>query len=121
MLRQQFGRPLAGFQALQHRLASLFVDIQVSKSLLQQVASSWEDEQDRRDTLLHALKSKASRVALSAAKSAVHLHGAMGYCDEHEVGRLLKHVMVLSARDGTSAEHRRAFSQSAPRLFKTPE
>lgn len=117
-LREQFGRPLASFQALQHSLASLFVDIRVCRSFLAQLALSWDDEEDRRGMLLNALKSKASQVAMAAAKTAVQMHGATGYCDEHEVGSLLKHVMVLSARDGTSAEHRRAFSQTNPPLFQ---
>ena len=53
---------------------------------------------------------KASGAALGVTKSAVQMHGAIGFTDEHEIGRFLKRAMALSARHGNEAAHRAQYA-----------
>jgi alkylation response protein AidB-like acyl-CoA dehydrogenase len=107
--RRQFGQPLAAFQALQHRMAGLYVEVECGRALLEQVAACWHTERERRRSLLHALAAHASRSALAVTKAAVQMHGGNGFSHEGDAGLFLKHAMVLAARYGSAAGHVRAF------------
>lgn len=109
--RRQFGQPLAAFQALQHRMAGLYVEVECGRALLEQVAACWQSELERRRALLHALAAHASRSALAVTKAAVQMHGGNGFSHEGDAGLFLKHAMVLAARYGSAAGHVQAFGE----------
>lgn len=108
--RHQFGRPLAAFQALQHRAANDFVAVEVARAFLYQLCDYWEEESKRRP-LLHALLAKTAQTAIDTTKSAIQMHGAMGFTAEHELGWNLKAAVALSTRYGDIATHRRLFAE----------
>lgn len=109
--RHAFGRSLSSFQALQHRAANDYVAVEVSRAFLYQLCDYWGEESARR-ALLHALIAKTAQTAIDTAKSAIQMHGAMGFTAEHELGWNLKAAIALSTRYGDIATHRRQFADS---------
>ncbi|MGE0629763.1 MAG: acyl-CoA dehydrogenase family protein [Hyphomicrobiaceae bacterium] len=105
--RKQFGRPIGSFQALQHRAVDDFTHIVSVRSLLFQLAAQGDAILP---SMASALKAHAADAALSVTKSAIQLHGAIGFTDEHDAGLYLKRAMWLSAWLGNAAVHRRRFA-----------
>jgi alkylation response protein AidB-like acyl-CoA dehydrogenase len=105
--RKQFGRAIGSFQALQHRAVDNYVLIESTRSLLHQVCGGGEPVPE---ALASALKAVASSAALAVTKSAVQLHGAIGFTDEYDAGLFLKRAMWLSSYFGNEAVHRRRYA-----------
>ena len=108
-LRHQFDVPIGTFQALQHKAVNDYVVVEVTRSLLFQVATAMDENRAGPD-MISALKAKASGGALGVTKSAIQLHGAIGFTDEHEIGSYLKRAMTLSALHGNEAAHRARYA-----------
>jgi alkylation response protein AidB-like acyl-CoA dehydrogenase len=97
--RKQFGHPLGSFQALQHRVVDVFVDLETNRALLHRVCVAW-DTGTLEPAMVAAAKSRSARAAADAMRTGLQLHGAIGYTDEHDIGILWKHSLVLAARYG---------------------
>ena len=109
-IRNQFDRPIGSFQALQHRAVDDYIEVELTRSLLFQVCAS-ADEGRATSAMASAVKAKASNAALAVTKSAIQLHGAIGFTDEHDIGLYLKRAMALSAQYGNEAAHRRRYAR----------
>ncbi len=109
-VRHQFGKPLGSFQALQHRSADRFVDIELNRSLVYRVFSAWDAGQCH-PAMVCAAKARCSRCGLETGRAALQLHGAIGYTDEHDIGLYYKRLLVLSALYGNEQNHTARFSQ----------
>ena len=107
--REQFGRPLGAFQALQHRAVDDFTRIVGTRSLLFRVAGG---EGDIAPAMAAALKAHASESALRVTKSAIQMHGAIAFTDEHDAGLHLKRAMTLSAWLGNAAAQRERYAEA---------
>ncbi len=110
--REQFGKPIGSFQALQHRAADNFIEIELTRSLAYQVAAAMDRGQPA-GAMAAAVKAKASAAALAVCKGALQFHGAMGYTDEHDIGLYLKRAMALAAEGGNESASRRRFARLA--------
>ena len=108
--RKQFGQPLGAFQALQHRLADNFVDLELNRSLLHRVCLAWDDGTVQ-PAMIAGAKARAVRVAAEVIRNALQLHGAIGYTDEHALGTLWKHALALSARYGNELTQAARFAR----------
>ena len=105
--RQQFGHPLGSFQALQHRVVDDFVARELDRSLLHRIAQSW-DSGTAAPAMIAAGKARVSRSTAETMRTALQLHGAIGYTEEHDIGFFFKRALVLAARYGnefTQTEH----------------
>ena len=107
--REQFGRPLGAFQALQHRAVDDFTRIVGTRSLLFRIAGG---EGDIAPAMAAALKAHASASALRVTKSAIQMHGAIAFTDEHDAGLHLKRAMTLSAWLGNTAAQRERYAEA---------
>ena len=107
-VRQQFGKPIGSFQALQHRAVDLYIQVEIASAVLQQTAQLFDRDADaqRRAQAASQLKARASDAALKVAKDAIQLHGGIAYTDECNVGLFLKRAMVLAAWLGNATAHR---------------
>jgi alkylation response protein AidB-like acyl-CoA dehydrogenase len=94
--RRQFGAPIASFQAIQHRMADLYVSLEQSRSMVYRAALTF-DIPGRRALGVAAMKSYVSGAAVALGEDCVHLHGAMGMTDELEVGIGFKRLLVLAS------------------------
>ncbi|MFI5889680.1 acyl-CoA dehydrogenase family protein [Actinoplanes sp. NPDC051513] len=98
--RVQFGGPIGRFQAVQHRLADVAVGLEFARPLLYAAAVTLA----ARD--VSAAKVACADAAGRAARAALQVHGAIGYTQEHGLGRWLTKVRALSLAWGTPADHR---------------
>lgn len=104
-LREQFGRPIGSFQALQHRIADSYVEVELTRSLVFQSCAAFDAASCDASAMASACKAKATAACREAANMAIQLHGAMGFTDEADIGQCLKHCMVLAASLGTESFH----------------
>lgn len=99
--RQQFGRPIAEFQAVQFKLAEMATEIEASRLLLMQAAALKDGGKPY--TMEAAMaKLTASRTAVRASEMAVQIHGGYGYMRDFTVERLYRDAKVTELYEGTS-------------------
>ena len=102
--RQQFGKVIGTFQALQHRSASLYVIIKCSHALLYEACQA---SAARRAIAALSAKSYAAETALTTVKECVALHGAMGYTAEHNMSLYFRRAMALAVAGGDAVTCRK--------------
>lgn len=114
--RQQFGRPIGSFQALQHRAVDLAMQIALTRASVEAAAAKLDQGAtgDRRRAAVSQAKARASEAALLVTREAVQLHGAIGYTDEYDVGLFLRKAMTLANQFGSAALHRRRYLSTVP-------
>lgn len=100
--RHQFGRPIAGFQAIKHKLADIKIFIEAARSLCYRIA--WCKDQGRQLNHLEAAVAKLfiGDWGLRPANDAVVLFGGYGYCHEYEVERYFRDSRLAPIGGGTS-------------------
>ncbi|MBK5100320.1 MAG: acyl-CoA dehydrogenase family protein [Desulfobacteraceae bacterium] len=100
--RHQFGRPIAGFQAIKHKLADIKIFIEAARSLCYRIA--WCKDQGRPLNHLEAAVAKLfiGDWGLRPANDAVVLFGGYGYCHEYEVERYFRDSRLAPIGGGTS-------------------
>lgn len=104
-IRQQFGQPLANFQALQHGVANLFIEANDARSILFRAQSKIGAPADQRRVAVSGCKIKVMEAARATIGQAVHYHGGIGVTTEYSVGHYLRRVLFLAQRFGNSAHH----------------
>lgn len=110
--RKQFGTVLGDFQALQHRLADMFIAYEMARSTVIKAALV-EADGVQRPRAAAAAKYLSARSARSIGYEAVQMHGAMGMTEEMGLGRYVRRIAALDARFGTPAQQLRRLAQSA--------
>ncbi len=117
--RVQFGVPIGSFQALQHRAARIFVELELARSavLLAQVAldgDAGDAGYASYATVARAVsvaKAKCSEAFMLVAHEAIQLHGGIGMTDEHDIGLFAKRARVAEMTFGDAAFHRDRFAR----------
>jgi alkylation response protein AidB-like acyl-CoA dehydrogenase len=104
--REQFGAKLGSFQALQHRAAEMYVELELVKSasILASVGVAAKDAVERRQSV-SAAKAQLSMSGRFITQAAVQLHGGIGLTDEHDVGLYFKRMLALNALFGDEEHH----------------
>lgn len=97
-LRKQFGVPIGSFQAIQHRAATLQIEIMSARSLVYEACGGLGT--DREALGAAVAKARVSEVVMHVVKEAVQMHGAIGYTDEHDVSLYFRRAMSLAAAGG---------------------
>jgi alkylation response protein AidB-like acyl-CoA dehydrogenase len=105
--RKQFGQPIGRFQALQHRMADMFVQATQARSMsilaAGRCAARGDAEQRRRD--VSAAKCYVGKAARFVGQQAVQLHGGMGMADELPVSHYFKRLTMIDMTFGDSTHH----------------
>jgi alkylation response protein AidB-like acyl-CoA dehydrogenase len=104
--RKQFGQPIGRFQALQHRMADMFVHAAQARSMsaLATERCTRPDAAGRRRDIA-AAKAYINKAARFVGQQAVQLHGGMGLADELAVGHYFKRLTLIDATFGDTAHH----------------
>jgi alkylation response protein AidB-like acyl-CoA dehydrogenase len=103
--RIQFGRPVGAFQAVKHHLADVAIALEFASPLLDAAAAALAaGEFAARD--VSAAKVACTDAARLAARTALQVHGAIGYTEEHDLHLWLLKVRALAGAWGSQAEHR---------------
>lgn len=113
--RQQFDRTLGSFQTVQHRCVDLHIEIELARASLQQAlalfdATSPAEISPATDAAICAAKARAGDAAVRVGREAVQLHGAMGFCDEVDIGLYLRAALHANAWLGGPVALRRRFA-----------
>lgn len=103
--RVQFGKRIGEFQALQHRAALLFGQIEIARSLLLKAAS------EHNAALVSLAKAEIGETAKHVTTEAVQLHGGIGVTDEFDIGFFLKRARVASERLGDPTFHAERYAR----------
>jgi len=106
--RVQFDAPIGSFQALQHRTARLYVDLQLARSCVMAAFELLDRQpQDNRERrrLVSLAKWKASQMAQRVSNEAVQMHGGIGVTDEFDLGLFLKRMRMAQNQLGNTDYH----------------
>ncbi|MCX6130260.1 MAG: acyl-CoA/acyl-ACP dehydrogenase [Proteobacteria bacterium] len=109
--RKQFGVLIGSFQALQHRMAQMFVELEVSRAAVQKAADSFDKRSQDTSLLASLVKAKLSDVFHNISLEAVQLHGGIGMTDEHPIGFYLKRSRISAEVFGNSRYHRDRYAK----------
>ena len=114
-LRQQFGRPISEFQAIQHKLVDMAVDLDAARLLNYRAA--WMLDHGRRVTRESSMaKLFASEAAVRIAGEAVQIHGGYGFIKDYPVEKFYRDVKLCTIGEGTSEIQRLVIARQ---LLKT--
>jgi len=94
--REQFGQPIGKFQALQHRMADMYLKVEEVRSLLYNAAIAVSEGSAEAGQACAALKVKLAEAGKFVSQEAVQLHGGIGMTDELVVGHHFKRLLLLS-------------------------
>jgi len=109
--RKQFGVPIGSFQALQHRAAHLFGEIEMCKSLVLKALQVLDGPGETDPQLASMTKAKLSETAHKAATEAIQMHGGIGMTDDFDIGFFLKRARILESMYGDRYFHLDRFAR----------
>jgi alkylation response protein AidB-like acyl-CoA dehydrogenase len=104
--RKQFGKFIGEFQALQHRAAHLYSEIEIARAAVFKAAELLDSGDENAELYVSVAKAKASDVANLAVREGVQMHGGIGMTDEHDIGLFMKREAVLGELFGDVWYHR---------------
>jgi alkylation response protein AidB-like acyl-CoA dehydrogenase len=103
--RKQFGKAIGEFQALQHRAAHLYCELEVTRAAMLKALQTLDDSYDRSGAIVSVAKARAGLSATLAVQEAVQMHGGIGMTDEFDIGLFMKRVRVCQELFGDSNFH----------------
>jgi len=115
--RTQFGKPIGSYQAIKHHLATVQVKIEFARPVVHAAAAMSPEGGLHEEARISHAKLAASEAADLSARTAVQVHGAMGYSWEVDVHFFLKRGLALANAWGTPHYHR---ERAAARVFGVP-
>jgi len=111
MERVQFGVPIGSFQALKHRAARVFMEIELARSTTMAVVRAVDADDPGLAKLVSLAKARCADAFLLAANEAVQMFGGVGMTDEYDVGFYLKRARVAEITFGDAAWHRERWAR----------
>ncbi|HYJ31045.1 MAG TPA: acyl-CoA dehydrogenase family protein [Allosphingosinicella sp.] len=103
--RKQFGRLIGEFQALQHRAAHLYCELEIARAAALKAQQLLDDGSEEAELMVSVAKAKAGRVSTLAAQEGVQMHGGIGMTDEYDIGLYMKRDRVLNELFGDANYH----------------
>jgi len=110
--REQFGRPIGSFQALQHRAVDMMLEIELLRAGLDRAVRIFGDPSSDAP-VVSRIMARAATTAMSVTRKAVQMHGGIGFTDEADIGLYLRKAMVVANSMGTPKWHRQRFAKLA--------
>lgn len=108
--RNQFGQPIGKFQALQHRMAEMFVEAQHTRSILYRGMAYLDKPAPERRKAISAAKAAASKSGRFVCAQGVQLHGGIGMTEEYPVGHYFRLMTLLEKQFGDIDFHLARFA-----------
>jgi alkylation response protein AidB-like acyl-CoA dehydrogenase len=107
--RKQFGMPIGSFQALQHRMAELLIDIEQARSAVINAAAALELDRGARERALSAAKYTIGRSGIHVAEECIQLHGGIGMTWELPLAHYAKRLVMIDHQLGDEDHHLERF------------
>ncbi len=110
--RKQFGQSISSFQVLRHRMVDMYMEIELTRSLL--MATAWKLDNGSEDAqqCVAALKAKVGKAGRYVSHNAIQLHGGIGTTDEFSVGHYFKRLAAISVMFGSRDSHLSRYMQA---------
>ncbi|MGX9429030.1 MULTISPECIES: acyl-CoA dehydrogenase family protein [Bradyrhizobium] len=103
--RKQFGKPIGEFQALQHRAAQLYIDIEITRAAVLKALQALDADPANAGSAVAVAKTRAGTTATLAVQEGVQMHGGMGMTDQFDIGFFMKRARVCQELFGDSNFH----------------
>ncbi|WP_271079571.1 acyl-CoA dehydrogenase family protein [Aurantiacibacter sp. MUD61] len=103
--RKQFGKTIGSYQALQHRAAHLYSEMEVARAAVLKAQQSLDSGSEDADRDVSVAKAMAGMASSLAVREAVQMHGGIGMTDEYDVGFFMKRQRVLAELYGDADFH----------------
>lgn len=107
--RKQFGVVIGQFQALQHRMAEVLVEIEQTKSAVINAAAALDGDSPERERILSATKYTIGQVGARVAEEAIQMHGGIGMTWEYDLGHFAKRLILIDHEFGDEDYHLQRF------------
>lgn len=115
-LRRQFGRTIASFQAIKHRMANLLLTLELARSAAYQSAQAWDGLSPDRSMIASLAKAAACDAYVQTAAESIQLHGGIGFTWEHDTHLWFKRARGSEVLYGSSDYHRAKLVRERRRL-----
>jgi alkylation response protein AidB-like acyl-CoA dehydrogenase len=103
--RTQFGVPIGSFQALQHRAAHLYSELEIARAATLKAQQLLDERDAEAELMVSVAKAKAGRTSALAVQEGVQMHGGIGMTDEHDIGLYMKRDRALNELWGDANYH----------------
>jgi len=103
--RKQFGKAIGEFQALQHRAAQLYIDIEITRAAVLKALQALDADLEKAGSAISVAKARAGTTATLAVQEGVQMHGGMGMTDQFDIGFFIKRARVCQELFGDSNFH----------------
>ena len=110
--RRQFGKIIGEFQALQHRAAHLYSEIEITRAAVIKALQTLDLHFDMAAPAVAVAKARAGRTATLSVQEAVQMHGGVGMTDAFDIGFFMKRARVAEELFGDYAFHADAFARA---------
>lgn len=111
--REQFGVPIGSFQALKHRAANMFCEVELSKSVVLEALTALDEGRSASEIAILAslAKSKVGEMFHTVSREGIQMHGGIGMTDEFDIGFYLKRAAVAEQTFGDMYFHRNRYGE----------
>jgi alkylation response protein AidB-like acyl-CoA dehydrogenase len=109
--RVQFGQVIGSFQALQHRAAKMFTDLELTRSCVEAALTAIDNKSPDTAELVSLAKAKAGDTLHLVSNEMVQMHGGIGMTDAHDAGLYLKRARAAEATYGGQSYHRDRYAR----------
>jgi alkylation response protein AidB-like acyl-CoA dehydrogenase len=103
--RRQFGKAIGEFQALQHRAAQLYIEIEITRAAVLKALQTLDGNFENAAAAVAVAKARAGSTATLAVQEGVQMHGGMGMTDQFDIGFFMKRARVCQELFGDSNFH----------------
>ncbi|PLR27620.1 pimeloyl-CoA dehydrogenase small subunit [Caulobacter zeae] len=107
--RKQFGRAIADFQVLQHRMVDMFIELEQSVSMTYMATIKLDESDAERAKAVSAAKVRIGRALKFVGQNAIQIHGGMGMTDELAIGHYFKRGTIIEGLFGSVDHHLRRY------------
>jgi alkylation response protein AidB-like acyl-CoA dehydrogenase len=108
--REQFGVKIGSFQALRHRAADMFCELELARSVVRDALGALDEQRDDVPEMASAAKARCSDVASQITREALQMHGGVGMTDEEEIGLYFKRAKAAELTLGDAIYHRNRYA-----------
>lgn len=103
--RKQFGIPIGKFQALQHRMADVLIEVEQARSAVINLAGHMDAAREERERHVSATKNLIGRVGAQVVEEAVQMHGGIGMTDEYALSHFTRRITMIDHWFGDVDHH----------------
>ena len=103
--RKQFGKLIGEFQALQHRISHLYVDLEITRAAILKALQTLDEDFDNASAIVSVAKTRAGTSGTLAVQEGLQMHGGIGMTDQFDIGLFMKRMRVCQELFGDANFH----------------